>query len=496
MTDLTGVCVPERQRVLVTGASGYIGGRLVPRLLAAGYRVRCLARSPQKLRHRDWASHERVEIVEGDVEDEASVRAAMQGCAFAFYLVHSMVTAGKDYAATDRRAARTFAVAAAATGVERILYLGGLGETGTGLSEHLRSRREVEAELSSTGVKVTVFRAAMIVGSGSASFEILRYLVERLPVMVTPRWVSTKCQPIAVGDVLRYLVECLAEPRTVGETLDIGGTDVVTYREVIQLVAEALKLRRRWIVSVPVLTPRLSSLWIHLVTPIGKDIARPLAEGLRNEVVCRDDRAVRLMPGPLLSMREAIARAVGKERDGAVETRWSDAGEMPGDPQWAGGKVFVDPREIVIDAPAAAVWRAVCRVGGGHGWYAADWMWKLRGWMDRLVGGPGLRRGRKNPDRVAFGEALDFWRVVEVVEGRRLELRAEMKLPGVATLTFELEQLEGGGKCRLRQVARFKPKGLLGLVYWYAVLPLHGVVFRGMQRGIRRAAMADGRGRR
>lgn len=482
----------SRRTVLVTGASGYIGGRLVPRLLAAGYRVRCLARSPEKLRHRDWAAHERAEIVAGDAADEASVRAAMQGCEAAFYLVHSMATAGKAYADADRRLARTFAVAAAAAGVERIVYLGGLGETGEGLSEHLRSRREVETELASTGVKVTVFRAAMIVGSGSASFEILRYLVERLPVMVTPRWVATKCQPIAVADVLRYLVECLSEPRTVGATMDIGGTDVLTYREVIQLVAEGLKLRRRWIVSVPVLTPRLSSWWIHLVTPIGKDLARPLAEGLRNEVVCRDDRAVQWMPGPRASMHEAIARALAAEEAGNVETRWSDAGKMPGDPEWAGGKVFVDPRAIEIDAPAAAVWRAVCRVGGGHGWYAADWMWKLRGWMDRLVGGPGLRRGRKNPQRVAVGEALDFWRVVEVVERKRLVLRAEMKLPGVAVLEFEVEELAGGGRCRLRQVARFRPKGLWGLAYWYAVLPLHGVVFSGMQRGIRRAAMAEG----
>ncbi|MGE3171564.1 MAG: SDR family oxidoreductase [Planctomycetota bacterium] len=476
--------------VLVTGATGYIGGRLVPRLLAAGHRVRCAVRSPQKLASRPWHGDPRVEVVACDLDDAAAVGSALSGCGAAFYLVHSMVAAGAAYAEADRRLARTFGAAARDAGLARIVYLGGLGETGPELSEHLASRRAVEAELAATGVPVTVFRAAMILGSGSASFEILRYLVERLPVMVTPRWVRTRCQPIAVGDVLRYLVHCLDEPRTLGATLDIGGPDVVTYRDILQLVAEVRGLPRRWIVPVPVLTPRLSSLWIHLVTPIGARIARPLAEGLRNEVVCRDDRAARLLPGPLRTVRDAVELAFGRQQGGAIETRWSDAGRMPGDPDWAGGTVFLDRRERGIAAPPRAVFRAVCRVGGGHGWYAADWAWRLRGALDRLVGGPGLRRGRRDPETVGFGEALDFWRVTAIDADRRLELRAEMKLPGEATLTFTIDPEADGARSRLRQTARFKPKGLLGLLYWYAVLPLHGVVFRGMLRGIERTACA------
>lgn len=476
--------------VLVTGATGYIGGRLVPRLLAAGYSVRCIARQPRKLADRPWRTDPRVEVVACDLADATATRAAMTGCGAAFYLVHSMLAAGRRYAEVDEQLARTFAAAAADAGLERIVYLGGLGETGKGLSQHLRSRRAVESALAGGSVPVTVLRAAMIIGAGSASFEILRYLVERLPIMVTPRWVRTKCQPIGVSDVLRYLTDCLRHPATIGQTLDIGGPDVVSYLDVIQLTAQLRGLRKRWVVPVPVLTPHLSSLWIHLVTPISGRIARPLAEGLRNEVVCRDDRAQQLMPHPLMSMRNSIAAALGPDSS-VVETRWSDAGPMPGDPDWAGGKVFSDPREVTIQAPAAAVFRAVCRVGGGHGWYAADWLWRLRGFLDKLVGGPGLRRGRRNAERVGYGEALDFWRVTDVVPDRRLELFAEMKLPGTATLTFDIEpDAHEPAVCTLRQTARFQPKGLLGLAYWYAVLPLHGFVFRGMLRGIRRTAEA------
>ncbi len=472
--------------VAVTGATGYIGGRLVPRLLDAGFRVRCLARDPGKLGHRPWAGDPRVELARCDLADAEATREALSGCGAAFYLVHSMMAVGKDYAEHDRRLAADFAAAAEDAGVARIVYLGGLGETGEHLSEHLSSRREVEQALASGAVPLTVMRAAMIVGSGSASFEILRYLVERLPVMVTPVWVRTRCQPIAVRNVLHYLVACLDEPRTVGETLDIGGPDITMYAAMMKQMADVRGLARRFVVPVPVLTPQLSSLWIHLVTPLSHRIARPLAEGLRNEVICRDDRASRWMPQALLTIREAIEAA---DHVADVETRWSDAGVMPGDPDWAGGTLFEDPREIEIHAPPAAVFAAVCRVGGGHGWYAADWLWRLRGAIDRVIGGPGLRRGRRDPEHVAYGDALDFWRVTDVEPDRRLELRAEMRLPGVATLTFEI--LPNGPTTRLRQVARFKPRGLLGLAYWYAVLPLHAFVFRGMQRGIRRAAESD-----
>lgn len=479
----------DKRPVLVTGATGYIGGRLVPRLLASGRRVRCLARSPRKLAGRPWAGDAGASIVEGDAADRDSLARAMEGCGPAFYLVHSMMAAGTDYAARDRELAQRFAEAAEAAGVSRIVYLGGLGELGGGLSEHLASRREVERVLGSGRVPLTVFRAAMIIGSGSASFEILRYLVERLPVMLTPRWVTTECQPIAVGNVLQYLTRCLDLPETAGRTFDIGGPDVLSYRELMRVMAEERGLRRRLVIPVPVLTPRLSSLWIHLVTPLSRQIAIPLAEGLRNRVVCRDDAAARLMPQELLGVREAIRAALEETRNAGVETTWSMAGPIPGDPDWAGGTVFRDRREIEIEAPPPVVFRAVCSIGGGHGWYAADWLWRLRGLLDRLVGGPGLRRGRRDPDEVAFGEPLDFWRVTAFERDRHLGLRAEMKLPGEALLEFTVEEA-GQGRSRLTQTARFLPRGLAGLAYWYALLPAHGVVFRGMLDGIRRAALA------
>jgi len=486
--------VSSPRKVLVTGATGYIGGRLVPRLLDAGYRVRCVSREPRKLRDRPWVTGPNVEILRGDVGDSASIRSALEGCFAAYYLVHSMMVAGTDYRERDRLLALGFAKTAEDAGLERIIYLGGLGETGDRLSEHLASRREVEAALASGSVPVTVFRAAMIIGSGSASFEILRYLVERLPIMITPRWVSTEAQPIAVRNVLHYLVACLDVPDTIGRTLDIGGPDIMTYRQIMQTMAQALGLRKRLVIPVPVLTPRLSSLWIHLVTPLSHRIARPLAEGLRNRVVCRDSEAERVMPQKLLTVRESIDAALGKLEMHDVETSWSDAGPLPGDPDWAGGKVFVDRRTIQATADTDAVFRAICRIGGGRGYYAADWLWHLRGWIDRLVGGPGLRRGRRDPEKVRYGESLDFWRVTGIEANRRLELRAEMKLPGVAALEFEIQpHSEDDRRCTIIQTARFKPRGLFGLAYWYAVLPFHRIVFNGMLKGIRRAAEESGR---
>lgn len=477
--------------VLVTGATGYVGGRLVPRLLEAGYRVRCVARSTPKLATRPWASDPRVEIAEVDLADEDATASALRGGQAAYYLVHSMVATGASYAQADRELARRFASAAARAGVRRVVYLGGLGEQGEGLSEHLSSRREVEAVLAAGPVPVTVLRAAMIIGSGSASFEILRYLVERLPVMVTPRWVKTQSQPIAIANVLTYLVACLSTPSTVGRTLDIGGPDVVSYLDLMRIMAEERGLRRRLVIPVPVLTPRLSSLWIHLVTPVSHRIARPLAEGLRNPVVCRDDEAARLMPQRLLGVREAIRLALAQVADRAVETGWFDAGPVPGDPDWAGGTVFVDRREVEVAASPADVFVTLSRIGGETGWYALDWLWWIRGTLDRLAGGPGLRRGRRDAERVAFGDAVDFWRVTALEPGRRLALRAEMRLPGDALLEFVVEPLPGrAGRSRLVQTARFLPRGALGIGYWYLVLPLHGFVFGRMLAGIGRAAEA------
>lgn len=478
-----------RTRVAVVGATGYVGGRLAPLLLDDGWEVRCVARSARKLDDRAWRS--RVEVVEDDLSDGARLRESLRGCWAAYYLVHSMEVSGSGYAERDRELARRFGEAARDAGVERIVYLGGLGELGEGLSEHLASRREVERELGRAGVAVTVFRAAMIIGAGSASFEIMRYLVERLPVMVTPRWVQTESQPVAIADVLYWLVRCLRVEGTAGETLEIGGADVMTYERIMRVMAEELGLRRRLVIRVPVLTPRLSSGWISLITPVSYRIARPLAEGLRNRVVVRSDRARELMAHEPLGVREAVREALARSRAQDVETRWSAAGPVRGDPEWAGGKVFVDERETEIGAAARLVYAAVCRVGGGNGWYASDVLWRLRGWMDTLVGGPGLRRGRRHPERVEFGEALDFWRVIGLERDRLLELRAEMKLPGEATLRFSLEEREGGSATRLVMCARFRLRGLAGLMYWYVVLPLHHVVFGGMLRGIRRRAESE-----
>lgn len=485
--------VKSGDTVAVTGATGYVGGRLVPALLDSGYRVRCLVREPRKLDARPWRHHSNVEVIAVDVADTAAVTEALRGCQAAYYLVHSMVASGGTYADRDRELAASFAAATRAAGLSRILYLGGLGEMGPDLSEHLRSRRQVEQVLASCGVPVTTFRAAMIIGAGSASFEILRYLVERLPIMVTPKWVTTECQPVAIADVLHWLVRCLEVPATAGKTLEIGGPDVMPYRELMRIMAEELGLRRRIILPVPVLTPRLSSLWINLVTPVSYRIARPLAEGLKNRVVVTDDTTQRLMPHEALGVREAIHRAKVKIDRHAVETHWSVAGPVPGDPAWAGGTVFTDKRVVDIETDPASVYAAVCRIGGGNGWYAGDVLWRLRGWLDKLVGGPGLRRGRRHPEMVEFGEALDFWRVVGIDRDRSLSLRAEMKLPGEAQLDFAIEEIDPRASpplTRLVMTARFRPRGLSGLLYWYAVVPLHELVFGGMLRGIQKTAEA------
>jgi uncharacterized protein YbjT (DUF2867 family) len=476
------------QRIAIAGATGYIGGRLAPRLLAAGHALRCLVRSPEKLGGRAWTLDSRVEICKSDLEDLPSLTRDLEACDAAFYLVHSMMSAGGGYAQRDQQLALTFARAARDAGVGRIIYLGGLGETGSNLSEHLSSRRDVEGALASTGVPVTVLRAAMIIGSGSSSFEILRYLVHRLPIMITPKWVSTPCQPVAVENVVAYLAGVLSVPETKSGVFDIGGPETLSYSDIMRVMAEELGLPRRWIIPVPVLTPRLSSYWIHLVTPLSHKIAIPLAEGLKNPVVCRDDRITHLIPQKLLNVREAIRAALNQVAAHDVETNWSMAGPMPGDPDWSGGTVFRDTREIAIDAPAEAAFRAVCRLGGQRGWHAGDWLWIFRGWLDRLAGGPGLRRGRRDPDTLRYGEALDFWRVVGLEQDRLVSLRAEMRLPGEALLDFRIEP-NSKGQCIVRQTALFQPRGLFGLLYWYAVLPFHRFVFRGMLTGIQHDAL-------
>jgi uncharacterized protein YbjT (DUF2867 family) len=486
----TGLSATEKPLIFVTGATGYVGGRLVPSLLSEGYGVKCLAREPRKLQERPWRNDPHVCVVPGDMSDIGALAEQLSGCEGAYYLVHSMEATGGKYAERDRQLASNFGAAAAKAGVRRIIYLGGLGEMGDGLSEHLRSRRDVEDSLACGGVPVTTIRAAMIIGSGSASFEILRYLVERLPVMVTPSWVKTESQPVAISDVLYWLAQCMSVPETTGQTLEIGGPDVLPYRDLMRIMADELHLPRRIIVPLPLLTPKLSSLWISLVTPVSYRIARPLGEGLRNRVVVTTDAAQRLMPHAALSVRESIHRALHQVEVNEVETRWTAAGRIPGDPKWSGGKVFTDRRSVSIHADAESVFAAVCRIGGGNGWYAGDILWRLRGWMDTLVGGPGLRRGRRNSERVEFGEALDFWRVIGIDHDRSLALLAEMKLPGTAMLNFQLKPEEDRQITQLEMIARFRPKGLIGIFYWYAVAPLHNFVFGGMLKGIRSAAEA------
>jgi len=481
------------KHIFVAGATGYIGGRLVPRLLDAGYHVRALARSPEKLSNRPWAKHPQLEIVKGDVLDKKSLQQGMLNCRAAYYLVHSMNPDVGDFAHTDRQAAQNMAEAAAEVGLDQIIYLSGLGETQEKLSHHLQSRTEVGLILRQGSVPVTILRAAMIIGSGSASFEILRYLVERLPIMVTPRWIDTPCQPIGVRNVLHYLLGCIETSETLGETYDIGQPEVTNYRELMEIYAEEAGLPRRWVIPVPVLTPRLSSYWIHLVTPVPASIARPLAEGLSNPVVCEENRITRILPQELFDARQAIRLALERVRHHQIETSWIDSGEIPpvewsfpGDPKWAGGSICDDSRRIILEGTADEIWPAISTIGGETGYYYADWLWELRGLMDRLCGGAGLCRGRRSQTELFPGDAIDFWRVVKVQKSELLLLSTEMKLPGEAVLSFQLQQVENG-QTEVIQTARFLPRGLFGLLYWYAVMPFHYFVFNGMLRGIAKA---------
>ncbi|NUP49650.1 MAG: SDR family oxidoreductase [Catenulispora sp.] len=491
---------------LVTGATGYVGGRLVPELLAAGFDVRCLARDPDRLRDHTWA--DQVEVVRGDVLTPETLPPALAGVDVAFYLVHSLTT-GEGFERTEEEAAGNFAAAARDAGVRRIVYLGGMAPAGTptaGLSPHLRSRVRVGRVLRASGVPTLELRAAVIIGSGSASFEMLRYLTERLPAMVTPRWVDTRIQPIAVRDVLRYLVGAASAPDETagaGGVYDIGGPDVLTYREMMLRYAEVAGLPRRWIVSVPVLTPGLSSRWVGAVTPVPASIARPLVESLRHEVVCADRRIAALVPDPpggLIGFDEAVRLARTRVQEAAVTTRWSSASvpgapsdPLPTDPRWAGGSLYRDVREAEVDIPPERVWRAVESIGGETGWYSFPLAWAVRGWLDRLVGGIGLRRGRRDPHTLRLGDTLDFWRVEALDRGRLLRLRAEMKLPGLAWLEMRVEPSDDG-RTRYQQRALFFPRGLFGHLYWWSVAPFHALVFGGMVRNLLRRAGQDDAG--
>jgi uncharacterized protein YbjT (DUF2867 family) len=431
---------------LVTGATGYIGGRLVPELLAEGHRVRVMTRSPERLRDHPWARS--VEVVRADAANTEQVAAACAGADVVYYLIHALAS-GPSFEATDRRTAEIMARAAREAGVGRLVYLGGLEPEAEELSPHLRSRGEVADILLASGVPTVVLRAAIVLGSGSASFEMLRYLTERLPVMVTPRWVHSRIQPIAIRDVLRYLVGCARLPSAVHRSFDIGGPDVMNYAEMMQRYAAVAALPRRRILPVPFFTPSLSSHWVGLVTPVPASIARPLVESLRNTVICREHDIAEYVPDPpegLLGFDEAVRLAVQRVKDSAVATRWSSASvpgapsdPLPTDPAWAGGSLYVDERTRPTTAPPDALWRVVEGIGGETGWYSFPLAWEARGLLDRMVGGVGLRRGRRDRHDLYVGDALDFWRVEELDEGRLLRLRAEMRLPGLAWLEFHVE---------------------------------------------------------
>jgi len=471
--------------ILLTGATGYIGGRLLTALQEAGERVRCVARRPEFLRHRLDA---RTEVVCGDLLDPASLGPALAGVDTAYYLVHSM-GAADGFEAADRRAAEQFGAAARAAGVRRIIYLGGLGESGEDLSPHLRSRQEVGDVLRASGVPVIELRASIVIGSGSLSFEMIRALVERLPVMIMPRWVAVPAQPIGITDVLAYLLEARDLPGTESRVFEIGGAERLSYGDIMREYARQRGLRRVMI-PVPVLTPHLSSLWLGLVTPLYARVGRKLIDSIRHATVVRDDSALRVFKVRPHGIRDAIAAALRHEDLATAATRWSDALSAAGEPRdWGGvrfGNRLVDSRVVNVAVSPRLAFAPIRRLGGTTGYYYGDWLWRLRGYLDLLVGGVGMRRGRPHPERLTVGDALDFWRVVAFEPDRRLLLAAEMKLPGRAWLEYEVQPRDGGAT--IRQTAIYDPIGLAGLAYWYGIYPLHQLVFAGTLRGIARAA--------
>lgn len=475
-------------RILLTGATGYVGGRLLRALEGRGEAIRGMARRPEHLQARVSPG---TEVVGADVLEPETLSKALHGCRVAYYLIHSMGDQ-PDFEERDRRAAENFASAAENAGVRRIIYLGGLGE-GDERSPHLRSRQEVGRILRESGLPTIEFRASIIIGSGSLSFEMIRTLVERLPIMITPRWVRAMAQPIAIEDIIAYLVAALDHRLAGAEIFEIGGADRVSYGGIMREYARQRDLRRVMI-PVPVLTPKLSSLWLGLVTPLYAKVGAKLIDGVKNPTVVKDPRALEVFPIRPMGIRAAIGRAIANEDREFAETRWSDAlSSRRESPSLGGARLgarLIDSRVIQLACEPEQAFAPLRRIGGSAGWYYGNWLWNLRGFLDLLVGGAGTRRGRRDPERLTPGDTVDFWRVEQVEDGRLLRLRAEMKLPGRAWLQFEVEGQEHGSE--IRQTAIFDPVGLLGRIYWYALYPVHVIVFRGMLRGIGRQAVGGG----
>jgi uncharacterized protein YbjT (DUF2867 family) len=476
--------MPQSNLILVTGATGYVGGRLVPRLLDAGYRVRCLVRDPGRLQGRSWLK--RVEVVSGDALSKAPLLDAMQGVSAAYYLIHGK-QGGKISASRDLEVARNFAESARDANVERIIYLGELVDPTSDLSPYLRARHETGYILRYSSVPVTEFRAGMIVGSGSALFEMIRYLTEREPVLVCPAWFFSEAQPIAIRDVLSYLIEALKVPESAGRMIEIGGPTRLTYADMMLEYAKERGLKRT-LIRTPFYAPRLSAYWVHMVTPIHWRVVLPLIEGLRARLIVRDGTAKQLFPQiKPIDFKTAVHLALGRILRDNVETSWSDAlvtvaGDIKPYQFVVEEGMYVEKRQVLLDLSARDVFRSYAGIGGERGWLYMDWSWAMRGWMDKAVGGVGLRRGRRHPDDIRAGESLDFWRVEEVKPDRMLRLRAEMKLPGKAWLQFESEPKEG--KTLLTVTAYFAPHGLFGFLYWYAMWPFHKFIFDGLTRQV------------
>lgn len=477
-------------KVLVTGATGYIGGRLVPGLLESGHEVRCMTRDPDRLTLDPW--RDQVEVVAADAFDPESLDEALTGCDAAYFLIHAMKGSPKSFAADGRRAAANFRDAADRVGLRQIVYLGGLGAEGDRLSEHLASRQEVGRVLALGETPVVELRAAVIIGSGSMSFEMIRHLTEVLPVMMTPRWVETRCQPIAVRNVLEILISVLDDASPVDVIYDIGGPDILTYEQMMRIYGEVAGLRQRIVVPLPLFSARLSAPFVGLVTPLPVEVARPLIESVLNDVVVLRPSPPGFAPDSLLPYQEALRRALYSISHSEVETRWSDAltapgASLPGDPVWSGALMQTDRRVAASTAYPEDLFWAVTRIGGEVGYYAMNWAWRVRGWIDQLIGGVGLRRGRRDPEDLRPGESLDFFRVAEIEpEHGRLLLQAEMKVPGTAWLEWSVTASEGGSQ--LTQTAWFVPRGLLGRLYWWILLPFHAPIWRLMVYRMARTA--------